>query len=195
MLRRTFTTLALALVVVALPATAARPEPESLASALKDARQLLVDVRHGVLDRESIPSGKPSLLPMSAATAPLRNLGTLVGTWFVVVPGETPFYAYQTFGVDGTFVETSSLLATLTEGPAHGAWRQAGNTNYLTFELFAFEAGEAIGRIRVRCSVTVDGNVLEAQSAVDILALDGELIAADVASGPFTGTRLRALQP
>jgi hypothetical protein len=37
----------------------------------------------------------------------------LVGTWNVTVPGPTPaetFYAMQTFGTGGTFVETSSLL-------------------------------------------------------------------------------------
>src|ERR1044071_93342 len=42
----------------------------------------------------------------------------IVGTWIVHIPasngGGAPFDALHTFNTDGTFVETSSLLATLT---------------------------------------------------------------------------------
>lgn len=119
----------------------------------------------------------------------------LTGTWYVTVPGPTPeenFYAYQTFGLDGTFVETSSLLVTLTEGPAHGVWERRNRGNVLTFELFAFdpENGVQVGRIRVRCYIQLNGrNNFSAYSAVDFIELDGTVIP-DIATGPFYGERV-----
>lgn len=120
----------------------------------------------------------------------------LVGTWYITVPGATPaenFYAYQTFGGDGTFVETSSLLATLTEGPAHGVWEPRRNGNALTFELFAFDpvAGVPVGRVRVRCLVrVVDADNITADTVVDFIELDGTVIP-DIATGPFSGERVK----
>ena len=182
--------IALSLVGVAPAASAEAP---SLARGIVRARQMLVGLHRGSLDRASLRSAAPAL--RAHALSPSR--GTLLGTWFVTVPGETDsdtFYAYQTFGAEGGFVETSSLLATLTEGPAHGSWRLGSDgTHYLTFELFAFDGGAPVGRIRVRCEISVDGDEFQAQSAVDVLDLDGTLVAPEVAVGPFHGTRVKTL--
>ena len=124
------------------------------------------------------------------------DLSELTGTWYVTVPGATPeenFYAYQTFGEDGTFVETSSLLVTLTEGPAHGVWGKSRRGSILTFELFAFdpENGVQVGRVRVRNYIQMNGrNNFTADSAVDFIDLDGTVIP-NIAAGPFTGERVQ----
>lgn len=121
---------------------------------------------------------------------------SLVGTWYVTVPGPTPeetFYAYHTFGLDGTFVETSSLLISLTEGPAHGVWERRFNGNVLTFELFAFdpETSTQVGRVRVRCFIRPDGrNGMTAETAVDFIDLDGT-VTPNIATGPFSGQRVQ----
>lgn len=198
-MNRTIRTTTLALTLLAAlgatsPAAAASPDAPSLAAGLRRARNLLVGLKHGTIERSSLPAARPTpvekaeLVPLGAF-----NPGTLVGTWFVEVPGDAPFQAYQTFGQDGTFVETSSLLGSLVEGPAHGAWRMNGNTSLLTFELFAFDAGQAVGRIRVRCRIRVNGDSFTADSAVDILDLAGNEIAPEVATGPFYGSRVAIL--
>ncbi len=120
----------------------------------------------------------------------------LTGTWYVTVPGATPeenFYAYHTFGEDGTFVETSSLLVTLTEGPAHGVWARSRRGYILTFELFAFDPENQVqvGRVRVRNYIQLNGrHNFTADSAVDFIELDGTVIP-NIATGPFTGERVQ----
>lgn len=120
----------------------------------------------------------------------------LTGTWYVTVPGPTPaenFYAYHTFGIDGTFVETSSLLVTLTEGPAHGVWEFRRRGAVLTFELFAFDPdkGVQVGRVRVRCFIRMnERNRFTADSAVDFIEPDGTVIP-DIGGGPFSGERVQ----
>ena len=130
----------------------------------------------------------------TAAGAASRKQGSIVGTWFVRVPGgdgAQDFYAYQTFGTNGTFVETSSLLGGLTEGPAHGVWKQGVDGKVaLTFELFAFDAGVAVARIRVRCEIEVDGDEFHALGGVDILSLEGEVLES-FPPGTFEGKRLQ----
>jgi hypothetical protein len=116
----------------------------------------------------------------------------LVGTWNVVVPGEPPFNALQTFHSDGTFTETSSLLATLTEGPAHGVWEYRRRGATLTFELFAFDAdGNQAGRIRVRGAIQmIDEDNFAADVAIDFIELDGTEVP-EIATGSFTASRLK----
>jgi hypothetical protein len=118
---------------------------------------------------------------------------TLTGTWNVTVPvdgGE--FHALHTFANDGTFVETSSLLATLTEGPAHGVWERRGGGAVLTFELFAFDPdGNEVGRVRVRNAISLtDDDHFSADSVVDFIELDGTVIEA-IAGGSYTGVRMQ----
>ncbi|MBX7171656.1 MAG: hypothetical protein K1X72_11920 [Pyrinomonadaceae bacterium] len=133
-----------------------------------------------------------------AEGADMRNpaASRLTGTWYVTVPGATPdqnFYAYQTFGSDGTFVETSSLLITLTEGPAHGVWEPRRNGAALTFELFAFDPATStqVGRIRVRCVIRLtDADHITADTVVDFIEPNGNVIP-EIATGPFTGERVK----
>lgn len=135
-------------------------------------------------------------------TEPNENAvsNNLTGTWYCTVPGPTPeatFYAYQTFGLGGTFVETSSLLATLTEGPAQGVWERRFNGNILTFELFAFDpsTGSQVGRVRVRNYITMEDRAhFVANSVVDFIELDGTVIP-NIAAGPFYGERVQLLGP
>ena len=120
------------------------------------------------------------------------------GSWNIKVAesdgGFPPFEALHTFGLDGTFVETSSNLATGTEGPAHGVWERVRPNRYLlTFELFIFDpqTGASVGRVRVRCSIQMrSANELTAMTAVDVIEPDGTVIS-DVDGGPFEGSRIR----
>ena len=119
----------------------------------------------------------------------------LVGTWVMLVPdspGAPGFSALQTYNADGTMTETSSLLALLAEGPAHGVWSGKKSDYQVTFELFAFdETGQSVGRIRVRVSIhLVDEDNLTADAAVDFIEPDGNVIP-DIGSTPFTGTRVK----
>lgn len=120
----------------------------------------------------------------------------LTGTWYVTVQGATPeltFYSYQTFGLDGTFVETSSGFATLAESPSHGVWERTKRGNVLTFELFIFdpESRSMTGRIRVRNFVElVSRGHFEAVAAADFIAPDGTVFP-NVATFSYTGERVQ----
>ena len=106
--------------------------------------------------------------------------------------GLPPFKALQTFGSDGTFVETSDLLGMGGEGPAHGAYERTRRGYALTFELFVFDpmTGESVGHVRVRASIRMtSSNDFNAVTAVDFIELDGTVIE-DIDGGPYTGRRL-----
>ncbi len=121
----------------------------------------------------------------------------IVGTWNVLIPtsngGLPPFEALHNFNADGTFVETSSLLGTGTEGSAHGVWEFTRRGYILTFELFVFdpETGESVGRVRVRNLIqTNGGDKFTANSAVDFIELDGTVIE-NIDGGIYTATRMQ----
>src|SRR5919108_5566759 len=101
----------------------------------------------------------------------------IVGTWVCDVAEDPTFRALQTFHADGTFTETSSDLAKLVEGPAHGVWSHAHGEYQQTFQLFAFdpETHESTGMIRVRISLQLDGpDLLKATfRVVEFIDLDG----------------------
>jgi hypothetical protein len=146
------------------------------------------------IDREALARVEEAYSEGKEEFANLFSL-PLPGTWYITVPGATPdqnFYAYQTFGADGSFVETSSLLVTLSEGPAHGVWEARRGGYVLTFELFAFDPGEGaqVGRVRVRSFIRLtSSNRFTADSAVDFIELDGTLIP-NIGAGPFYGERV-----
>ena len=127
-------------------------------------------------------------------TENLLGFGSIVGTWNVTVPvAEGNFYALQTFNVDGTFTETSSLLGMLPEGPSQGVWEYRRRGTVLTFELFAFVpgTGESVGRLRVRNFIQLtDGNRFASDYVLDFIELDGTVIE-NIGSGTFTGERLQ----
>jgi hypothetical protein len=136
----------------------------------------------------------------SAAAAPgIEATGTpvapITGTWHVKVPlsdgGFPPFEALHTYHDDGTFTETSSNFATLTEGPSHGVWKRHGGKILLTFQLFVFENGVATGQVRVRAEIwKVTLNTFEAKYAVDLIDPDGNVIPG-VDTGTFSARRIR----
>jgi hypothetical protein len=120
-----------------------------------------------------------------------------VGTWRVHVdesPGGVPaFNSLHTYGADGTFTETTDLLAKLNEGPGHGSWKRSGRHYLLTFELWAFDpAREPAGIIRVRCLIDVAGDRLEGDATVDFIDLDGTVYR-DLDTAKFTGKRIKPL--
>lgn len=122
---------------------------------------------------------------------------TITGTWNCHIPtsdaGNPAFDALQTFGSDGTFVETSSLLGMGGEGPAHGVYQRFKRGYLLTFVLFVFdpETGESVGQVRVRASIRMTGrNDFTANSAVDFIEPDGTVIS-NIDGGPFSGSKLQ----
>lgn len=190
------------LAAIATPAAADPTAPTGAGDARRFARQILVALHDGsITRREARLLGDRSTLAAETDTAE-RGAGAahqaLVGTWLVDVPeldGARAFQALHTFGRGGTFVETSDLLGGLTEGPAHGVWKaRAGRKAILSFELFVFENGEPVGRVRVRCRIGVHGDQFEAESVVDIVLPDGEEIRG-VGGGPFAATRLDVQSP
>lgn len=123
----------------------------------------------------------------------------IVGTWVCDAPGgePVPFKALQTFHEDGTFTETSSLLARGEEGPAHGVWKRDGRLYGLTFQLFAFDpaTGESTGMFRVRVSLQLDKqDLLTATFAsVDLIHPDGTIEELGGGPDPYSCTRMRVL--
>ena len=123
-----------------------------------------------------------------------------MGTWVcdvAVEEGQPPFRALHTFHADGTFTETSSDLAKLLEGPAHGVWKRADDKYQLTFQPFAFDQDthESTGMIRVRVSLRVDGpdHLSGLFSVVDSIDLDGNITELFRGPDPYTCTRLKVV--
>jgi|GEM_PF-1135825 len=126
---------------------------------------------------------------------PLVSELQLIGTWNVTVPGPTPeetFYSLQTFGLGGTFSETSSLLGHLSEGPAHGVYECRARGCTLTFEVFEFMPdGTAYGKLRLRNALTLPNlNHFTSNFAVDFVEFDGTVIP-DIGTGTLAGERMR----
>jgi hypothetical protein len=123
----------------------------------------------------------------------------IVGTWLCDVPnGEpVPFKALQTFHADGTFTETSSLLARGEEGPAHGVWDRNGGNYRLTFQLFAFNpsTGESTGMFRIRVSLKLDKQDLLTATFASVDSIDPDGTVTELGGGPdaYTCTRLKVL--
>jgi hypothetical protein len=153
-----------------------------------------------VLDQSQEPGAGPGSANDGRESVKAQAISEgIVGTWVMHIPaspGSPAFDALQTYNDDGTMTETSSLLAHLAEGPAHGVWKRATkkDTYDVTFELFAFdENGDSVGRIRVRVLIRLTGkNNLSADTVVDFIEPDGTVIP-NIGSSPFTGIRVRAL--
>lgn len=122
----------------------------------------------------------------------------IVGSWLMRVSpvGGPGFESLQTYNDDGTMTETSSVLAQLTIGPAHGAWDGKKNDYTVTFELFVFNPlGESVGRLRVRAGIHLTGDdTLTAEGTLDLIQPDGTVIP-NIGSTPFTGTRIKVVSP
>jgi hypothetical protein len=187
----------LAAALLAIPSGMANAQSEGKTGRGWGARAL-----HGTGARVSLPD----VTPGGTESASLKTEATaakakaITGTWLVAIPpsngGFPAFNAYHTFNADGTFVEVSDLLTTLTESPAHGVWSGKKQDYQLTFELFVFDAGtkEPAGRVRVRCAIRLsdDGDSLTANTLVDFIAPDGS-VAEAVDSGPFSATRVKVV--
>jgi hypothetical protein len=132
-----------------------------------------------------------------ASVNPDKRPDRLVGTWLCDVGGPEPFRALQTFHADGTFQETSSLLAQGEEGPAHGVWKRDNRQYQLTFQLFAFDpsTGESPGMIRVRIRLRVDSpdHLTANFGVVDFIDPDGNITELDRGPDPYTCDRLKVV--
>lgn len=176
--------------------------PQGYGEGRRAAHALLADwkARGGVALESFVPAAPASRLTAPAAEpVPATDRDPLVGTWIIDVPnpdGSIAFSAFQTFGADGTFVETSTLLGQLPEGPAHGNWRRSGDGYLLTFQVWSFDPeGQPAGKVRVRVFLRLTGpRSLEAETVVDVVTPDGQLLEA-VATGPYRGRRMAIVAP
>jgi hypothetical protein len=133
-----------------------------------------------------------------ASPANADSANKLAGTWLCdVVSAPEPFRALQTFHEDGTFTETSSLLAEGQEGPAQGVWVRDGRDYQLTFQLFAFdpETTESTGMIRVRIRLQVDSatHLTATYGIVEFIEPDGTVIELGAGPDPYTCTRVEVI--
>lgn len=163
-------------------------------------KQRIEDARSGKIkiDRETLARVEEAFAekpPADVVSAASDSNANVTGTYFITVPGPTPaddFFAYWTLGDDGTFTETSSILVTLTEGPAHGAYEKKRRGANLTFELFAFdpEAGVSVGRIRVRATIEINPlNRISGNAAAEFIEPNGTVI--PLGAGPYYGEKVQ----
>jgi hypothetical protein len=123
-----------------------------------------------------------------ALSAPLKDSPQLAGTWLSTVtllsppPGvDATFLALNTFTRDGAVLASSNQSNPTARSLAHGEWARAGNRRFTsTFVWFRFDpAGKPIGTQRVERSMTValDGRSFQATDTVQVIAVDGTVLA------------------
>ena len=151
----------------------------------------------------AIAIGIASLVVRDSAPAQDRPAGAakavpaIVGTWrvsFTRPPSKG--YALVTFISDGTSVRTTDKSPLMS--PSHGAWQQTGERKFqATWFAFKFDAhGAYIGNQQAvfRVTISADGNSLTGAGVGTAYTLDGKLIEAEKAEGPFEGTRVSVVE-
>lgn len=119
-----------------------------------------------------------------------------IGTWVFKIAesreGLAEFLAVQSYHLGGTISENSSLLPTLTEGPAQGVWARSGNQYKTVFQLFVFDENhEYAGMVRVRGTLALGADdKITGKFAVDFLAPDGT-VEADIDLSDAVGVRVK----
>jgi len=119
-----------------------------------------------------------------------------IGTWVFKIAesreGLAEFLAVQSYHLGGTISENSSLLPTLTEGPAQGVWARSGSQYKTVFQLFVFDENrEYAGMVRVRGTLSLSGeDRITGKFAVDFLAPDGT-VEADIDLSDAVGVRVK----
>jgi len=119
-----------------------------------------------------------------------------VGTWIwkinVSRTGLPEFLAIQTYHGDNTITENSSLLPTLTEGPAQGIWKRDGGLYRTVFQLFVFDdKKQYAGMVRVRGNLTfIIADRMMGTFIVDFIAPDGT-VELSIDSADAVGVRLK----
>ncbi len=143
-----------------------------------------------------------ALLPGYALVAQQRpaaaaKLAPIVGTWrvsFTRPPAKG--YALVTFTSDGTSVRTTDRSPVMSA--SHGAWQQTGEREFqATWQAFKFDAsGSYIANQKAifRLTISPDGNSLSGAGVGTSYTLDGKLIEAETAEGPFEGTRISVVE-
>ncbi len=130
--------------------------------------------------------------PVAAKAAP-----AIVGTWHVTFTRPpSRGYALVTFISDGTSVRTTDRSPVMS--PSHGAWQQTGEREFqATWHAFKFDAhGTHVGNQRAvfRVTISADGNSLSGVGVGTTYTLDGKLVEAETAEGPFEGTRISVVE-
>ena len=122
----------------------------------------------------------------------------LQGTWRAIVTLKVcqtdaeirTFPAITIYDKDGTFHAVAAGLSPTRIGPDYGTWRQTGKSTYLaTSEAFLFSAaGDWTGTQRIIRSIEFgsDPNKFTAETATQILDVNGNLIATGCATGVAT---------
>jgi len=121
----------------------------------------------------------------------------LVGTWRVTLfpPGQPPAFSLFVFNTGGTMTERIGAHNIST---VSGAWKRTrGHGNFaVTSEGFLDAEGDGVFDLRFqgRWTIHVVGNTLAGTFTVDLLNLDGTLVAPAVVQGaPFNGTRMTVI--
>ena len=132
-----------------------------------------------------------------AASMAAKAVPAIVGTWQVTFTRPpSSGYALVTFISDGTSVRTTDRSPVMS--PSHGAWQQTGEREFqATWRAFKFDANRThVGNQRAVFRVTIsgDGNSLSGVGVGTSYTLDGKLIEAETAEGPFEGTRISVVE-
>jgi hypothetical protein len=135
---------------------------------------------------------RPAAASMAAQVAP-----AIVGTWRVTFTRPpSRGYALVTFTSDGTSVRTTDRSPVMSA--SHGAWQQTGEREFqATWHAFKFDAnGAHVGNQRAvfRVTISADGNSLFGVGIGTTHTLDGKLVEAETAEGPFEGSRISVVE-
>ncbi len=132
-----------------------------------------------------------------AASTAAKAVPAIVGTWHVTFTRPpSRGYALVTFISDGTSVRTTDRSPVMSA--AHGAWQETGEREFqATWQAFKFDANRThVGNQRAvfRITISGDGNSLSGVGVGTTYTLDGKLIEAETAEGPFEGTRISVVE-
>lgn len=121
----------------------------------------------------------------------------LEASWRVLVtpigPPIPPFVTFSTWGINGTFVESTQP----GQGPGHGVLRRTSEREFvITFQKLLFGADGAVsGTLKVRELVRLDagGDSFTGNATVDVFDPSGQRLASFCAK--TQGTRIRVERP
>lgn len=131
------------------------------------------------------------------ASMAAKAVPAIVGTWQVTFTRPpSRGYALVTFISDGTSVRTTDRSPVMS--PSHGAWQQTDEREFqATWHAFKFDANRThVGNQRAvfRVAISADGNSLSGVGVGTTYTLDGKLVEAETAEGPFEGTRISVVE-
>lgn len=141
--------------------------------------------------------GLAALMPAIPVAAE-GGTNSIIGAWHVDFATNTQSFQVLTIYTAGGEVAAVSSNPPSSGSPAYGAWRRAGDRQYLnTHEFFAFDpSGNLAGTVRVRLRVTLDegGNSMSGQGNVDFQPA-GSPTFFPAGTAHLTGSRISPMPP